>query len=352
MTNSKSLVNSSRPRKDDRAKIAAIYARVSSGSQVFGFSLDEQIRLGRERCNMMGWKVSYIFREDGESAGTMDRPKFQAMIERAKQQNFDVLVFWKLDRFCRSLMDVINVEKQLKNYGVSLHSITEQIDTTTSAGRFNFRNIASAAEWERDMIKERSRMGMKGLAMQGRWPNRLPPLGYDKDSTGHLTINKEESEVVKLIFKRYIKIKSMPQLAYDLNQQGITTRRGKKWSARVIKYILDNELYIGKYNVAEIEREMEDLRIITNNLFQKAQAVRHRNTKKPMPKTRKQCIVDKMMNNYINFLEEMELHENDMEKRVHDYGVSDETLWPLTQIMDLMYKSGRRATKRYGPSSA
>ena len=298
------LTNNIKKGEHEKPITAAIYSRVSSGSQVFGYSLDEQIRLARERCNIMGWKVRYIFREDGESAKTTDRPKFLAMMEKAKRRYFDVLVFWKLDRFCRSLLDVVNVEKQLKDYGVSLHSITEQIDTTTSVGRFNFRNIASAAELERDMIIERTRMGMRALAMANKWPNRLPPLGFNKGKDDRLIINNEEADLIRKIFKRYIKLKSMPQLAYKLNKKGIKTKRGGKWTASTIKKILDNEIYIGIYKVAHVETYIKDYKIVSKQLFMKAKELRMRSKKDmdSMPKNRKQAIVERVFNEYFSYL--------------------------------------------------
>lgn len=310
MEDYKSLLNHTQIGKelDEKTVVAAIYARVSSSSQVLGYSLDEQIRLARERCKMMGWKIRYIFREGGQSGCTIDRPKFQSLMKKAKQRKFDVLVFWKLDRFCRSLLDVVNVEKQLGEYGVSLHSLTEQIDTTTSFGRFNFRNIASAAEWERDMIKERSRLGMKALAVQHKWPNRLPPLGYDKGNDGRLIVNKDEAELVRKIFRRYIKLKSMPQVAFELNKKGVKTKRGGKWCTVAVKNILDNEIYIGNYKVAEIEAYIKEYKIISKKLFNHARELRDRYRKntKPMPKSRKESIVENVFKEYLSFLEDEE----------------------------------------------
>jgi len=289
--------------------IAAIYARVSSGRQLNGYSLEEQIRLAKERCNSMGWKIRYIFCEEAQSAGTTDRPKFQIMLQKAEQGAFDVLVFWKLDRFCRSLLDVVNMEKKLREYGVSLHSVTEQIDTTTSFGRFNFRNIASAAEWERDMIKERSRLGMKALAMQHKWPNRLPPLGYRKIKNGHLKINAIEAKLVQYIFQRYKQLKSMPQIAYELNQRGIKTKRGEKWSAASIKNIIDNEIYIGRYTVSDVTTTLKEYQIITTRLFHLTQKIKNRKQhNQEMPKKRKQTTVDHVFKEYISFLKEEEKH--------------------------------------------
>jgi len=287
--------------------IAAIYARVSSGRQVNGYSLEEQIRLAKERCKMMGWKIRYIFCEDAQSAGTTDRPKFQMMLQKAEQRNFDVLVFWKLDRFCRSLLDVVNMEKKLCEYGVSLHSVTEQIDTTTSFGRFNFRNIASAAEWERDMIKERSRLGMKALAMQHKWPNRLPPLGYSKGKDGRLKINMKEAKLVRYIFKRYTQVKSMPQVAFELNKRGIKTKRGEKWSAASIKNIIDNEIYIGNYTVSDIKATLKEYQIISTRFFHSIHKIKNRKQHdREMPKERKRAAVDRVLNEYLSFLKEKE----------------------------------------------
>lgn len=300
--------NNQKKESDERPIIAAIYARVSSNNQVFGYSLDEQIRLARERCELMGWKVRYIFKEDGESGSTLNRPKFQMLMKKAEQRAFDVLVFWKLDRFCRSLLDVVNVEKQLNEYGVSLHSITEQIDTTTSVGRFNFRNIASAAEWERDMIKERSRLGMRALALQHKWPNKIIPLGYDKGEDGHLKVNLAEAKLVQKIFRRYIKINSMPQVAFELNKKGIKTKRGKKWSKIYIKRVLDNELYLGKYEVTDVEAYIKECKIISKKLFKAAKELRfrYREENKPMPRNRKEAVVERIFNEYLSFLDEEE----------------------------------------------
>jgi len=285
---------------------AAIYARVSTGKQVFGYSLDEQIELGIERCKLMHWKLRYIFREDGENAGTTDRPKFQIMIQKARQQSFDVLVFWKLDRFCRSLLDVVNTEKQLRGYNISLHSLTEQIDTTTSFGRFNFRNAASAAEWESDMHKERCQMGMIALAKQEKWPNRIVPFGYKKARNDRLKIDPLEAKIVQKIFKKYLAMKSMPDIAFSLNRAGIKTKRGNNWTKLSVKRILDNELYTGQYEVSEIKKYVKDYRIISPKLFNKAKALRNRYRQdvKPMPKNRKEAVVNRMFDDYMIYLKE------------------------------------------------
>jgi site-specific DNA recombinase len=290
--------------------IAAIYARVSSPKQMNNYSLDEQVRICRERCKLMGWKVRYIFR-DIMTAESTDRPMFRKMMEKAKQGKFDVIVFWRLDRLCRSLIDAINVEKELREYGVALHSVTEQIDTTTPVGRFNFRNLASAAELERELIKERTRMGMYALAMQHRWPNKRPPLGYRRREDGKLEIDEEEAKLVRKIFELYIETRSMPHIAFLLNKEGIRTKDGKEWTAPTIKKILDNEIYIGRFRVAGVDDYVEEYRIIEDELFQKARKIRLRfrngeGRRESMPEERKKGLIDRIFQEYFAYLNELE----------------------------------------------
>ena len=143
---------------------AAIYARISSLNQKFNYSINEQIDCCQKYIEQRGWITKYLFYDECERAKTMDRTKFQLMVEKAKLGCFDVIVFWKIDRFCRSLADLVNVERTLRECGVSLSSVTEFIDTTTSVGRFNFRSVGSVAELESEIISERARLGLNGLA--------------------------------------------------------------------------------------------------------------------------------------------------------------------------------------------
>ena len=295
--------------KESESKIVGLYARVSTGKQsTYGYSLDEQIKLGRERCAQLGWHLRYVFRECGESADTINRPKFKVMLEKAQQGCFNTLMFWKLDRCFRSLLDVINIEKQLREFDVQLYSLTEQIDTTTSFGRFNFRNLASAAEWERDMTKERTRLGMQALATQHKWPNPHPPLGYKIGKNQYLIIDAKEAKIVRYIYKKYLEIRSMPQLAYILNKRGVKPKRNGAWTATAVKVILTNRLYAGHYSIAGVEAEVPEYRIISKKTFDRVQEVRHRHiiSREPMPMDRKKAKVEKMIGQYLERIREEE----------------------------------------------
>ena len=289
---------------------AAIYARTSSASQRFGYSIDEQVRQCLQRCQRCNWDVVYIFRDEAESGKDAERPMFQQMMEKARSGRFAVVVFWKLDRFSRSLMHTVQLEAELRDEDVALHSVTEQIDTTTSAGRFNFRNIASAAEFERDMISERSQMGMKALAMEGRWPNDHPPLGYRRTDDGTLEVCESEADLVREIFERYVEVESMPQVADELNQREVTTKKGGEWTPRAVGDVLGNELYIGTYDTADVSKHHERYQIVDEELFKQADETRRRfrsddrSSQKSMSAGRKKRTVGKIETMYHDFLDE------------------------------------------------
>lgn len=287
---------------------AAIYARTSPNSNPNTYSIEEQIRSSWERCQNLGWTVTHIFRDIDESGKDTDRPMFQQMMRVVETGGIDVVVFWKLDRFSRTLMHAVELEADLREHDVGLHSVTEQIDTTTVAGRFNFRTIASAAEFEREMIHQRTSMGRRAAAKKHKWLNDHPPLGYDLTDENRLTENPEERALVERIFRRYLELRSMPKLAEELNNEGITTKKGNEWTSRAVGDILKNEIYIGEYSVAGIEEHVPEYQLIEDSLFDEVTSVRHRfqnsrqSSRETMEKERKHDRVNRIKESYIKFL--------------------------------------------------
>lgn len=288
--------------RDDIRKplFVAIYARTSSANQRYNYSIDGQVAQCWDYCRRRNWIVRYVFIDECHSGGTVERPKFQLMLDKAKNGEINVIVFWKLDRFCRSLVDLVNIERMLRSWGVGLCSVTELIDTTTPVGRFNFRNIASVAELERELIGERARLGLHALARELKWPNPYPPLGYDKAEDGRLVVNAQEADLIRSIFKSYIEEKSMAQVAHILNKNGIKTKKGGEWTARAVKNILTNELYIGNYSVAGVNQYVAEYAIIDKDLFDRVQRIRLRfkegsGKRPPMPPERKAIKVEKVL---------------------------------------------------------
>lgn len=260
---------------DDEQPIqrAAIYVRTSSPSQRMGYSIAEQIRQCVERCRAFDWSIAYVYCDEAKSGKDTDRPMFQEMLSQSDSGLIDVVVFWKLDRFSRSIMHAVQLEKQFRDWGVALHSVTEQIDTTTAAGRFNFRNLANSAEFERELIRQRTRMGHMARALEGKWPNGSPPLGYESLPDGRLRIIDSEASLIEWIFDRYIETASMPVVADELAEK---ETRNTKWDPSMVSSVLRNTLYTGRYNVGQVERFEPEYQIIEQDQFDEAKALRTR----------------------------------------------------------------------------
>lgn len=291
----------------DETVRAAIYARTSSTSQAHGYSLEQQVRQSIQRCRRRGWDVTFVYRDEAESGGNTDRPMFQTMLQVAKQEAFDVIVFWRLDRFSRSLIHAVQLEEDLREHDVELYSVTEQIDTTTPTGRFNFRNIANAAEFERELIKQRTQAGLEGMAAEYKWPNDTPPLGYTIDENQRLVIDDDERALVEEIFSLYTEVRSMPQVSATLNERDIQTAEGEEWTPRAVGDILRNDIYSGQYDLASVSEHIPEYQIIDEELFEEVTKIRHRFQNQPtsqdtMPDQRKQANINTIKEMYEGYL--------------------------------------------------
>jgi DNA invertase Pin-like site-specific DNA recombinase len=114
-----------------------------------------------------------VFTEKASGA-QRDRPQLQAALEYMRGQ--DTLVVWKLDRLARSLKQLIETVEGLGERGIGLRSLTESLDTTTSGGKLVFHLFAALAEFERSVIRERTRSGLQAARRRGRLGGRPPAL--------------------------------------------------------------------------------------------------------------------------------------------------------------------------------
>ena len=290
----------------DHASVA-IYARTSSPNQRFNYSTNEQVNESWRYAEGRAWLVKYVFVDECHGGGTIERPMFQMMMKRAEAHEFNVIIFWKLDRFCRSLVDLVNLQKKFQVWGIDLCSVSEFFDTTTPVGRFNYRTLASVAELEREQIGERARLGLHGLARARKWPNPHPPLGYAKDSEGRLVIVPNEAELVKRVFTMYLEVESTPEVAFRLNTQGIMTRKGS-WTARAVRDILTNSLYVGLYHVAGVQENVEEYRIVSDEALKKVghALARYKSgvaSRLQVPTDRKSASIEKIYGRYTEFIQ-------------------------------------------------
>ena len=156
------------------------YIRVSDVSQVDGHSLNAQERLFRELCSKRGWTAGKVYREEGRSAHSdslSKRPVFRQLLEDAARGQFDVVVVHTLDRWARNLKVLLETVSVLRQHGVGLVSITENLDWSTPEGRLVARTVGSFSEFFSDMLGAHVKKGISERAHLGLHLGGIP-FGY------------------------------------------------------------------------------------------------------------------------------------------------------------------------------
>ena len=146
-------------------KRAAIYTRVSTDNQ----TIENQLRELRQVAERRGWEVVEVYNDAGISGakGRAERPGLDLMLNDASRRKFDVVMAWAIDRVGRSLIDLLGTIQHLEACGVDLYLDQQNIDTTTPMGKLVFQVTGAFAEFERSMIRQRVRAGLKRAVANG-----------------------------------------------------------------------------------------------------------------------------------------------------------------------------------------
>lgn len=150
----------------------ALYARVSTSDK--GQDPQMQLRELREYCERRDWTITSEYVDIGVSGSKDSRPELNKLMADAKQRRFDAVLVWKLDRLGRSLKHLVSALSEFEALGVSFVSLRDSFDLTTPAGRLMFNMVASFAEFERDLIRERVRAGIAHRRAKGFHVGRKP----------------------------------------------------------------------------------------------------------------------------------------------------------------------------------
>ena len=157
---------------------AAMYGRVSTHN---GQNPEMQLRELREYCQHRGWDVTGCYTDVGVSGTKDSRPALNRLMADAHQRRFDAIVVWKLDRFGRSLRHLLNSLAELEALGVAFVSLRDNLDLTTPTGRLMFQVIGAMAEFERSLIVERVKAGMRNARAKGKHIGRPPRTHLSAD---------------------------------------------------------------------------------------------------------------------------------------------------------------------------
>ncbi|MEG0408546.1 MAG: recombinase family protein [Bacilli bacterium] len=290
----------------DSKKIVAIYTRVSTTDQAReGHSLEEQEKRLKAMCEANGYTIYKVYTDAGISGkSTENRPDYQQMIKDMKKHKFNLIVAFKMDRLSRSIMDFEEFFNEIKEYDCGVEFLCEKIDTSGAAGMMFARILGIFAQFERELIQERTIVGVESAVNKGHFGGKAP-LGYKHklDETGEeklkeWEIYQDEANIVKEIFdlcasgKTYVQISHILKKKYPkvISKYAINEETKEKvpvyrtWSDGSISAIVNNKCYIGIYEhrktiINKETRIIEDKvpQIISEDLFYDCQEAIIRN---------------------------------------------------------------------------
>jgi len=249
----------------NRVVRCAIYTRKSTEeglSQEFN-SLDAQREAGEAFIASQrheGWTlIPDAYDDGGFTGGNMERPALKRLMAAIEGRQVNCVVVYKVDRLSRSLLDFARMMELFDRCGASFVSVTQQFNTTNSLGRLTLNILLSFAQFEREIISERTRDKMCAARKKGKWIGGHPVLGYDIDTHARrLVVNPEEAHQVRSIFNLYLDQGAMLPVLQELDRRGWATKRwtteagqirgGKPFTKSLLYGALTNAIYTGRVN--------------------------------------------------------------------------------------------------------
>jgi site-specific DNA recombinase len=223
----------------------ALYCRVSTDEQAqHGFSIDNQKERLVAYCKSQGWDKHRLYIDDGCTGTNLDRPALQRLLHDVHSGIVNVVVVYKLDRLSRKQRDVLYLlEDEFERHNVSFKSATEPFDTASPLGKAMLGILAVFAQLERDTIVDRLTTGLRQRVKAGKWPGGRVPFGYTYNhTTGKLDIHPLQADLVRELFRRYLRGSSLSDLAGWMASK--TNER--TFQHGTIRDMLARRLYIGE----------------------------------------------------------------------------------------------------------
>jgi site-specific DNA recombinase len=229
---------------------AVIYVRVSTKEQTENLSLPTQLRACEEYCRRKGYEILERFNEEGESAKTTARSQLQNLLKycRTRKGKVHFVVVYNLTRFAREKYDHFALRAHLQSLGISLRSVTEPIDDT-STGKLMEGVLASFAQFDNDVRSDRTRAGMRAALELGRWTFPAP-IGYlnaPKWSGKSLVPDPEWAPLISRAFEELATGRFTKQeVIARMTEAGLRTRRGLVLSPQSFGQMVRNSIYVGR----------------------------------------------------------------------------------------------------------
>lgn len=281
----------------------AIYARVSTEHEAQLSSLENQIQYYNNiLSDHSDWELYDRYIDEGITGTSIKKRKdFIRMLQDAEKGCFDLIITREVSRFARNTVDTLQETRKLKRLGVEVYFKEDNIWTfKDDDGELKLTIMATLAQNESKKISQRVKAGQMITFQNGVFYGNGNILGYDKVNKD-MIINKEQAEIVKLIFKLYLEGKGSSKIKYELERRSLKTATGlKNWHPSVIVHILQNPFYCGilvyrksfvpdyleqkhKKNNGEVEKvivEGKHTPIISKDDFDKVQKILEEHSKK------------------------------------------------------------------------
>lgn len=213
------------------------YVRVSTDKQANeGVSLEAQEARIRAWCAANGYELAHVFVDAGISGKRMDtRQELMKALNSLKKGQ--ALVSYSLSRLARSTKDALSIGEMVAKKKADLVSLSEQIDTTTAAGKMMYQMMAVLAEFERNLIAERTASALQHKKATGQKYCQQNPYGFEAIN-GRLVEVQQEAQVVAEIQASRSNGATLQSIADGLNGRGIPTKTGKQWQPATIHLLL------------------------------------------------------------------------------------------------------------------
>ena len=228
--------------------------------------------------------------DGGFTGGNMDRPAVKRLMEDIEAGRIDCVVVYKVDRLSRSLTDFARIMDVFDRHEIAFVSVTQQFNTSTSMGRLMLNVLLSFAQFEREIISERTRDKLAAARRKGKFVGGRPVLGYDivSSPTGSkLQVNDAEAVQVRSIFEMYLKHQALMPTVRELQRRGWTTKLwmtkagrgigGRPFDKHILYQMLTNVIYTGKVTYMGETYEGEHSAIVDEQVWRRVQALLSRN---------------------------------------------------------------------------
>ena len=278
------------PLPDLKPVRCAIYTRKSTEEgldQEFN-SLDAQRECGEAYIQSQRherWTlIPHRYDDGGFTGSNIDRPALKQLLADVEAGNVDCVVVYKVDRLSRSLLDFARVMEVFDKRGVSFVSVTQQLNSNSPMGRLTLNVLLSFAQFEREIISERTRDKVCAARRKGKWTGGYPVLGYDIEPlTRKLVVNETEADQVRRVFEIFLRKRTLVPALLAIDRAGIklkswTTKKARQagggpYDRASLVRLLTNISYVGDINHKGTIYKGEQPAIVDRKVWERANAL-------------------------------------------------------------------------------